>query len=27
MFYAKKYGQIAFVHGVTNQKAELVFTK
>ena len=27
MFYAKKYGQLAFVHGIKNQKAELIFTK
>jgi hypothetical protein len=27
LFYAKKFGQLAFVHGVKNQKAELVFAK
>ena len=27
MIYAKKYGQLAFVHGIKNQKAELIFTK
>ena len=27
MFYAKKYGQLAFVHGINNQTAELIFTK
>lgn len=27
LFYAKKFGQRAFVHGVKNQKAELVFAK
>ena len=27
MAYAKKYGQLAFIHGINNQKAELIFTK
>jgi len=27
LFYAKKFGQLAFVHGVKNQKAELFFAK
>ena len=27
LFYAKKYGQIAFVHGKKKHKAELVFTE
>tara|TARA_B110000285_G_C14734342_1_gene427907 strand:- start:141 stop:584 length:444 start_codon:yes stop_codon:yes gene_type:complete len=27
LFYAKKFGQVAFVHGKRNQKVELVFTK
>jgi len=27
LFYAKKYGQIAFVHGENNHKLELVFTE
>ena len=27
LFYAKKFGQLAFVHCSKNQKAELVFTK
>ena len=26
LYYAKKYGQIAFVHGKKNHKAELVFS-
>lgn len=27
MFYANKFGQLAFLHGINNQKAELIFTK
>ena len=27
LFYAQKFGQVAFVHGKKNQKAELVFTE
>lgn len=26
VFYAKKFGQIAVVHGTKNKKSELVFT-